>query len=108
MDRTTELLSTYACELAYDDLPADVIHQAKRTLIDTIGCALGGFHAEPSRIARHLAASVTCTAAAHILGTTQTSAPDLAGFANGVMVRYLAPFRCRLTVSRKPPVVVGC
>jgi 2-methylcitrate dehydratase len=89
MDQTTEMLSAYACELTYDDLPPEVVHQVKRTLIDTLGCALGGFRAEPAVIARRLAQSVTSTIPARILGTTATSAPDLAGFANGVMVRYL-------------------
>ena len=41
MDRTTELLSSYACGLTYDQLPSDVVHHVKRTLIDTVGCALG-------------------------------------------------------------------
>jgi 2-methylcitrate dehydratase len=89
MDQTTELLSTYACELSYDDLPPQVVHQVKRTLIDTLGCAMGGFHAEPSEMARRLAQSVTSTTPARLLGTRHASAPDLAGFANGTMVRYL-------------------
>ena len=89
MDRTLELLSTYTCELTYEALPAEVVHQVKRTLIDTLGCAMGAFHAEPSRIARRLAESVTSRMPARILGTRHASAPDMAGFANGVMVRYL-------------------
>lgn len=89
MDRTAEALSTYACNLTYADLPPEVVHQVKRTLIDSLGCTMGGFHAEPSVIARRLAGSVTCTMPARILGTADTSAPDLAGFANGVMLRYL-------------------
>jgi 2-methylcitrate dehydratase len=89
MDRTTDLLSTYACRLTYQDLPAEVVHQVKRTLIDTVGCALGGFHAEPSVIARRLASCVTSTMPSRILGTSDDSAPDMAGFANGVMTRYL-------------------
>ena len=89
MDRTTELLTTYACNLTYEDLPADVVHQVKRTLIDTVGCALGGFHATPSRMARQLAERITCTSPARVLGTSHRSSPDMAGFANGTMVRYL-------------------
>jgi 2-methylcitrate dehydratase len=89
MDRTTEILSAYACELTYADLPAEVIHQVKRTLVDTLGCAIGGFTAEPAQIARRLAVQSTSTTPARLLGTTDSSAPDLAGFANGVMVRYL-------------------
>ena len=89
MDRTMELLSDYACKLTYQDLPDEVVHQVKRTLVDTMGCALGGFHAEPSIIARRLASRVTSSTPARILGTKDATAPDLAGFANGVMVRYL-------------------
>lgn len=89
MDRTLELLSTYACGLTYDDLPPEVVHQVKRTLIDSFGCALGAFHAEPSRIARSLATQVSSTLPARLLGTRTSSAPDMAGFTNGVMVRYL-------------------
>jgi 2-methylcitrate dehydratase len=89
MDHTTELLSTYACGLTYQDLPPEVVHQVKRTLVDTFGCALGGFSAEPSAIARRLASRVTSSMPSRILGTKDDSAPDMAGFANGVMVRYL-------------------
>ena len=89
MDRTTELLSTYACRLTYQDLPPEVVHQVKRTLVDTFGCALGAFSAEPAAIARRLASRVTSTTPSRILGTKDDTAPDLAGFANGVMVRYL-------------------
>ena len=89
MDRTTDLLSTYACRLTYQDLPPDAVHQVKRTLIDTCGCGLGGFHAEPSVIARRLASRATSQIPSRILGTKDDSAPDMAGFANGVMVRYL-------------------
>ena len=89
MDRTTERLSTYACGLTYDDLPPEVVHQVKRTLIDTLGCALGGYQAEPSRMARALAERISCATPARILGTTQSSSPELAAFANGVMLRYL-------------------
>lgn len=89
MDQTTERIRDYACKLTYEDLPQDVVHQVKRTLIDTLGCALGGFQAQPAVIARRLAQSMTSNTPARIIGTTATSSPDMAGFANGVMVRYL-------------------
>ena len=49
MDRTTELLSSYACNLTYEDLPPAVIHQVKRTVADTLGCAIGGYLSEPAK-----------------------------------------------------------
>lgn len=89
MDSTTERLRDYACKLTYEDLPQDVVHQVKRTLIDTLGCALGGFQAPPAVIARRLAQSTTSNMPARIIGTAASSSPAMAGFANGVMVRYL-------------------
>ena len=89
MDRTTELLSTYACSLDFEDLNPQVVHQVKRTLIDSLGCTVGGFSSEPGKIARSLASTVSSTTPSRILGTAAHSSPDMAAFANGVMLRYL-------------------
>ena len=89
MDATTEHLSRYACALTYQDLTPEAVHQVKRTLVDTLGCAAGGFDAEPTVIARRLASRVRGDAAARILGTREVSVPDMAAFANTVAVRYL-------------------
>ena len=89
MDRTTELLSSYACNLSYEDLPPEVIHQVKRTVADTLGCAVGGYLSEPAKVARKLAGDITSGTPSRILGTNDYSSLDMAGFANGVMVRYL-------------------
>ncbi len=89
MDRTTRLLSEYSCQLTYDDLDAATVHQAKRTLIDTLGCAMGGYLSEPAKIARSLAGSVSGSPSARVLGTRGHSSLDMAAFANGCMIRYL-------------------
>ena len=89
MDTMSEYLSSYAADLEFDDLPPEVVRQAKRLIIDTLGCAIGGFHGEPSRIARKLAATVSSDSPATILCSGQRTAPDVAAFANGVMIRYL-------------------
>ena len=52
MDPRIRELSEYAAGLAYADLPAAVVHECKRKLLDTLGCAIGAFDAEPARIAR--------------------------------------------------------
>ncbi|MCY4417998.1 MAG: MmgE/PrpD family protein [Chloroflexi bacterium] len=89
MDRTTEMLSSYACNLSYEDLPPEVIHQVKRTVADTLGCAVGGYLSEPAKIARKLAGDISSGTPSRILGTNDYTSLDMAGFANGVMVRYL-------------------
>jgi 2-methylcitrate dehydratase len=82
-------LSDYVCSLSYSALPAEVVHQTKRLILDTIGCALGGYASEPARIARELAADVTAASAATVIGSGERTSPELATFANGVMIRYL-------------------
>jgi 2-methylcitrate dehydratase len=89
MDNIVEYLSDYAASLSFDDLPAEVVHHAKRMLVDTLGCAIGGFSSEPSKIARALAGMVSSRQPATILGSGQPTSLDLATFANGVMIRYL-------------------
>ena len=46
-----QTLADYAVKLRYEDLPAEVVRTVKRTIIDTIGCAIGGYEAGPSQIA---------------------------------------------------------
>lgn len=89
MGTIVESLSDYAAALRFDDLPPDVVHQAKRLLIDTLGCAIGGFDGEPSAVARAVAGDVASRRPATVLGTGRQTSPDLATFANGVMIRYL-------------------
>jgi 2-methylcitrate dehydratase len=89
MDATTEYVSDYAGRLRYEDLPPETTHQVKRTLIDTLGCGAGAFDAEPASIARLVASRAQAHPAARLLGTSQRTSIDLAGFANTVLVRYL-------------------
>lgn len=89
MPTIAETMSAWSAALHYSRLPAEVVHLTKRMIIDTIGCALGGYASEPSRIARELAATVSGNPAGTVLGSGQSSSPELATFANGVMIRYL-------------------
>jgi 2-methylcitrate dehydratase len=89
MSTIVEYVSNYSANLHYSDLPADTVHLLKRMIIDSIGCAIGGYSSEPSKIARDLAGDVTSRRPCTIIGSGLTSSPDLATFANGVMIRYL-------------------
>jgi 2-methylcitrate dehydratase len=89
MTTIVEQLSSYSAALRYEDLPREVVHQAKRLIIDTLGCALGGASSGPAEIARDIAKTVTSTRPATIMVSGQRTSPDLAVFANGVMIRFL-------------------
>jgi 2-methylcitrate dehydratase len=82
-------LSRYCHSLCYDDLPSAVVHEVKRRILDSLGCALGAWTAPPSRIARQLAQAVHVPQGATLWGTGHRTLPDLATFANGTLVRYL-------------------
>ena len=89
MPTIAEQMSSWTFALHYSQLPSETAHLAKRMIIDTIGCALGGYTSEPSKIARDMASMVSSSQPCTIIGNGQTSSPDLATFANGVMIRYL-------------------
>ena len=89
MDRTTEVLSRYVTSLRYEDLSLPAIHEAKRHLIDSLGCAIGGYGSEPAVIARRMAPAWGGTPSARILGEGRSTTPEAAAFANSVMIRFL-------------------
>jgi 2-methylcitrate dehydratase len=82
-------LVRYCHSLCYDDLPGPVVHEVKRRLIDSLGCALGAWNSQPCRIARRVAQSMTVRDGATVWGTSHKTAADLATFANAAAVRYL-------------------
>jgi 2-methylcitrate dehydratase len=88
-DRILNHLCNYALELSYDDLPEEVVGRTKHIVMDTVGCALGGAQSPPAQIARAAASEVTSAIPAKVLISGQKTSPDLAAFANGVMIRYL-------------------
>jgi 2-methylcitrate dehydratase len=88
-DRTVERLARYAAHLTFVDLPAEVVHQTKRVLIDSLGCGLGAVQSEPARIIRELAGSRGGEEQATLLGTDTRTTPDWVAFHNGTLVRYL-------------------
>ena len=89
MDKTTQKLADYVASLSFDQLPANAVRQAKKCLIDTIGCGIGGYSSEPVAIARRIAARNTGQPAASVLGSGALTSMEMAAFVNTAMVRYL-------------------
>src|SRR5260370_40840527 len=58
-------------------------------MIESIGCGIGGFGSDASQIANRLAAGVSAVPGATVMCSGVKTSPDLAAFANGVMIRYL-------------------
>lgn len=95
-----ERLAEYAGFLKFQNLPPEVIHEVKRRVLDSLGCAYGAMSAPSCRIARRLAARVVLKKGATVWGTRHRTTPELAAFANGTAVRYLD---CNDTYLSKEP-----
>lgn len=84
-----ERMASYCAGFFYDRLPSAAIHEAKRRVLDSFGCAMGAYLADPPKIAREIARSASSDFGATVIGTAHHSTPELAAFANGTMFRYL-------------------
>jgi 2-methylcitrate dehydratase len=89
MDHSTKSIAEFSARLSYDDLSAELVHDCKRRIIDTIGCAVAAFDEEPVRIARAVALRAEVAGGASIIGTAHRTLPELAAFANSVASRFI-------------------
>jgi 2-methylcitrate dehydratase len=90
MDDLTQRLATFAASLRYDQIPPAILHHARRSLVDSLGCAFGGSACEAARIARRIAdGAVPRHHAGAIIGSNAQAPAEEAAFLNTVMIRYL-------------------
>ena len=71
MDHFLNTLSIFSESLKFEQLRKETVHQAKRRIIDTLGCAMGAYHTEPPRIARHYAMQTTADPGATFVRSDQ-------------------------------------
>jgi 2-methylcitrate dehydratase len=81
-------LADFACALRFEDLSPEVVHEVKRRVIDSLGCALGAWNEEPCAIARNVTSEFSARRGSTIFGTNHKAPPDWAAFANGCCIRY--------------------
>jgi 2-methylcitrate dehydratase len=89
MDRSTRSIAELTARLDYADLPAEVVRDCKRRIVDTIGCAIAAFDDEPVGIARAVAMRASTDPGATVIGTAHRTLPELAAFANSVASRFI-------------------
>ncbi|MCA9842728.1 MAG: MmgE/PrpD family protein [Cyanobacteria bacterium HKST-UBA03] len=89
-DAVVEQMADYCQWVSYDKLPPQVVHEVKRRIIDSLGCSMGAFLSDPAKIARSVAHTAESPHyGATLIGTYHTSSPEMAAFANGLLMRYL-------------------
>jgi 2-methylcitrate dehydratase len=85
----TAKMSRWAANLQYRDLSVEAIYQAKRFLLDSIGCALGGFQQRDVKIALEVLDEIAAIGHATVIGTGRRIDPVSASLANALMIRCM-------------------
>lgn len=82
-------IARYAVSLSYTDLPEAVIHQAKRCLLDTLGCAIGAYEAPGRPILEQVVDGLGKSDEATLFGSGVRSNAMGASLLNSFLVRFL-------------------
>ncbi len=82
-------MSRWAAALSYAQLSQDAVYQAKRFLLDSVGCALGGYQQHDVKIALAVLDEIAGRGRATVIGTGKRIDPVSASLANGLMIRCM-------------------
>jgi 2-methylcitrate dehydratase len=85
----TRTLAEWAAGTRYEDLPSDVVAAAKRFLMDSVGCALGGAQQHDVDIARAVLSETAGAGPCRVLVTGELWDPISASLANALMIRVM-------------------
>ncbi|HTT18490.1 MAG TPA: MmgE/PrpD family protein [Candidatus Sulfotelmatobacter sp.] len=88
-ETVTAKMSHWAASLQFKDLSAEAIYQAKRFLLDSIGCALGGFQQHDVQIALEVLDEIAAIGPATVIGSGRRIDPVSASLANALMIRCM-------------------
>src|SRR5690606_17635372 len=90
MDKSISLrLAEWAHGLKYEDIPAEVITAAKRILLDSIPCCLGGYHSHDSKVMRTVIGGLGGKPESSILGSTVKTNCYNAALMNAIQIRSM-------------------
>ncbi len=85
----TARMARWAAGLEYKHLSQDAIYQAKRFLLDSVGCALGGYQQHDVKIALEVLDKVAGPGPATVIGTGKRIDAVSASLANALMIRCM-------------------
>jgi 2-methylcitrate dehydratase PrpD len=85
----TATMSEWAASLTFDQLSKEAVHQAKRFLLDSIGCALGGYQQHDVLIALEVLTEIAGQGKATVIGSGAQMDAVSASLANALMIRCM-------------------
>ena len=89
MDSLSQDIAKFVVETRFEDLPGDVVHEAKRSFLDAIGCAIAGIATEKGKISVALARRLGGPSESSIIGIGNKVSCCNAAFANGELINAL-------------------
>ncbi len=88
-EHTSAAMARFASTLKFTDLSSDAVHEAKRYLLDSVGCALGGFKQHDVILALNVLDEIAGRGPATVIGTGKRLDVVSATLANALMVRCM-------------------
>ncbi len=88
-ETVTAKMSRWAASLQYKDIFPEAVYQAKRFLLDSVGCALGGYQQHDVKIALEVLDEIAGPGPATVIGTGRRIDPVSASLANALMIRCM-------------------
>ncbi len=85
----TATMSQWAAGVKFEQLSQDAMYQAKRFLLDSIGCALGGYQQHDVTIALEVLNEIAGPGKATVIGSGQQMDAVSASLANALMIRCM-------------------
>src|SRR6266550_6992737 len=85
----TAKMARWAAALEYKQLSQDAVYQAKRFLLDSVGCALGGYQQHDVKIALQVIDEIAAIGLATVIGSGRRIDPVSASLANSLMIRCM-------------------
>src|SRR5437764_9949008 len=82
-------MARWAAALEFQHLSEDAIYQAKRFLLDSVGCALGGYQQHDVVIALEVLKEIAGRGPATVIGTGHRMDAVSASLANALMIRCM-------------------
>ncbi len=86
---STRTLADFVANLSFNNLPLDVVNQAKTCLMDTLGVILAGSRTETGRRITEFTTSRRGVEESSILGTRERTSREYAALANGSLAEIL-------------------
>ncbi len=85
----TAVIAEFAATLKFEDLSPEAIYQAKRFLLDSLGCALGGYRQHDVILALQVLGEIAGRGPCTVIGSGQRVDPVSASLANALMIRCM-------------------